>query len=102
MGVMGKNLLVLLLMFLLLFGGVSSAPSTTSPASECFYLSLEAACFFCLICFLFFLSLWLAWLQQISFFSLAEIVSGLFSNVASAFMKWLWSLKATTKTGLDL
>lgn len=45
MGVMGKNLLVLFLMFLLLFGGVSSAPSTTSPASECVYLSLEAAFF---------------------------------------------------------
>lgn len=43
MGVMGKNLLVLFLMFLLLFGGVSSAPSTTSPASEFVYIGLEAA-----------------------------------------------------------
>ncbi|KAJ7943615.1 NHL domain-containing protein [Quillaja saponaria] len=28
----------------------------------------------------------------------AKIVNGLFSNAVSAFMKWLWSLKATTKT----
>lgn len=28
----------------------------------------------------------------------AKIVSGVFSNALSAFMKWLWSLKTTTKT----
>ncbi|KAJ6988078.1 hypothetical protein NC653_021106 [Populus alba x Populus x berolinensis] len=32
----------------------------------------------------------------------AKIVGGFFSNVVSALMKWLWSLKATTKTGLNL
>ncbi|XP_020541262.1 uncharacterized protein LOC105649869 isoform X2 [Jatropha curcas] len=61
MGVMGKDVLVLFLMILLLFGDVSSAPSTASPA---------------------------------------KIVSGYFSNAVSAFMKWLWSLKATTKTAI--
>ncbi|XVE92465.1 hypothetical protein REPUB_Repub01dG0099800 [Reevesia pubescens] len=30
----------------------------------------------------------------------AKIVSGVFSNALSAFMKWLWSLKATTKTAI--
>ncbi|KAL9677345.1 hypothetical protein QQ045_005574 [Rhodiola kirilowii] len=29
----------------------------------------------------------------------AKIVSGLFSNIFSAVMKWIWSLKTTTKTG---
>lgn len=32
----------------------------------------------------------------------AEIVSGFFSNAVPVFTKWLWSLKATTKTGIDL
>lgn len=60
---MGKNVLVLgiALLLLLLLGGVSSAPTTSSPA---------------------------------------KIVSGFFSNALSAFMKWLWSLKATTKTAI--
>ncbi|KAI4314293.1 hypothetical protein L6164_027216 [Bauhinia variegata] len=58
---MGKNLLVLGLTVLALFGGVSSAPSTTSPA---------------------------------------KIVSGLVSNAVPALTKWLWSLKATTKTAI--
>lgn len=62
MGVMGKNVLVLFLMILLLFGGVSSAPTTASPA---------------------------------------KIVSGFFSNIVSALMKWLWSLKTTTKTAIS-
>ncbi|CAN6727215.1 unnamed protein product [Malus baccata var. baccata] len=31
----------------------------------------------------------------------AKIVGGFFSNAASAFMKWLWSLKATTKTAVS-
>ncbi|XWS34835.1 hypothetical protein CRYUN_Cryun21dG0071400 [Craigia yunnanensis] len=57
---MGKNVLVLgIALLLLLLGGVSSAPTTSSPA---------------------------------------KIVSGFFYNALSAFMKWLWSLKATTKT----
>ncbi|MBA0837865.1 hypothetical protein Goarm_009981 [Gossypium armourianum] len=30
----------------------------------------------------------------------AKIVSGVFSNAVSASMKWLWSLKATTKTAI--
>ncbi|OMO78172.1 hypothetical protein CCACVL1_14605 [Corchorus capsularis] len=30
----------------------------------------------------------------------AKIVSGFFSNALSAFMKWLWSLKTTTKTAI--
>ncbi|XP_011021622.1 PREDICTED: uncharacterized protein LOC105123635 [Populus euphratica] len=59
MGEMGKNVFVLCIILLLFFGGVTSAPTTTSPA---------------------------------------KIVSGVFSNVLSAFMKWLWSMKATTKT----
>ncbi|KAL9364422.1 hypothetical protein Peur_042295 [Populus x canadensis] len=59
MGEMGKNVLVLCFIMLLFFGGVTSVPTTTSPA---------------------------------------KIVGGLFSNVVSALMKWLWSLKATTKT----
>lgn len=32
----------------------------------------------------------------------AEIISGVVSNVVSALVKWLWSLKSTTKTGIDL
>ncbi|XP_061987355.1 uncharacterized protein LOC133705922 [Populus nigra] len=59
MSEMGKNVLVLCFVMLLFFGGVTSVPTTTSPA---------------------------------------KIVGGLFSNVVSALMKWLWSLKATTKT----
>ncbi|KAJ6910989.1 hypothetical protein NC652_021588 [Populus alba x Populus x berolinensis] len=59
MSEMGKNVLVLCFIMLLFFGGVTSVPTTTSPA---------------------------------------KIVGGLFSNVVSALMKWLWSLKATTKT----
>lgn len=43
MCVMYKKLLVLFLMLSLLFGSVSSAPSTTSPASEFVYIGLEAA-----------------------------------------------------------
>ncbi|KAJ8759010.1 hypothetical protein K2173_003248 [Erythroxylum novogranatense] len=31
----------------------------------------------------------------------AKLVSGFFSNAVSAFMKWLWSLKATTKTAIS-
>uniref|UniRef100_A0A2P2K1K8 NHL repeat-containing family protein n=1 Tax=Rhizophora mucronata TaxID=61149 RepID=A0A2P2K1K8_RHIMU len=31
----------------------------------------------------------------------ARIVSGVFSNAVSALMKWLWSLKATTKTAIS-
>ncbi|XP_021292870.1 uncharacterized protein LOC110423079 isoform X1 [Herrania umbratica] len=60
---MVKNVLVLgvALLLLLLLGGVSSAPTTSSPA---------------------------------------KIVSGFFSNALSAFMKWLWSLKTTTKTAI--
>ncbi|GMJ04760.1 hypothetical protein like AT1G70280 [Hibiscus trionum] len=62
---MGKNVLVLgialLFLLLLLLGGVTSAPTTSSPA---------------------------------------KIVSGLFSNALSPSMKWLWSLKATTKTAI--
>ncbi|XP_011025743.1 PREDICTED: uncharacterized protein LOC105126542 isoform X2 [Populus euphratica] len=59
MSEMGKNVLVSCFIMLLFFGGVTSVPTTTSPA---------------------------------------KIVGGLFSNVVSALMKWLWSLKATTKT----
>ncbi|KAJ6771714.1 hypothetical protein OIU74_018038 [Salix koriyanagi] len=59
MSEMGKNVLVLCFILLLFFGGVTSAPTTTSPA---------------------------------------KIVGGIFSNGVSAFMKWLWSMKATTKT----
>ncbi|GMY26186.1 hypothetical protein FCV25MIE_21428 [Fagus crenata] len=56
-----KNVLVLGLTLLLLFGVVSSASTTTSPA---------------------------------------KIVNGIFSNVVSMCMKWLWSLKSTTKTAV--
>ncbi|CAK7326965.1 unnamed protein product [Dovyalis caffra] len=59
MGQMGKNVMVLCFIMFLFLGGVTSVPTTTSPA---------------------------------------KIVAGFFSNVVSAFMKWLWSLKATTKT----
>ncbi|KAJ6890745.1 hypothetical protein NC651_024296 [Populus alba x Populus x berolinensis] len=59
MGEMGKNVLLLCFILLLFLGGVTSAPTATSPA---------------------------------------KIVSGVFSNVVPAFMKWLWSMKATTKT----
>ncbi|KAK8480358.1 hypothetical protein V6N12_030620 [Hibiscus sabdariffa] len=60
---MGKNgvVFVIALWLLLLFGGVTSAPTTSSPA---------------------------------------KIVSGFFSNALSPSMKWLWSLKATTKTAI--
>ncbi|XP_042982281.1 uncharacterized protein LOC122311712 isoform X1 [Carya illinoinensis] len=60
---MGKNVLILGLTLLVLFGGVSSA-TTSSPATE--------------------------------------IISGFFSNAVSVFMKWLWSLKATTKTAISV
>ncbi|MBA0721611.1 hypothetical protein Golax_009134 [Gossypium laxum] len=60
---MGKNVLVLGIALLLLLGGVTSAPTTSSPS---------------------------------------KIVSGVFSNAVSASMKWLWSLKATTKTASDV
>lgn len=33
--------------------------------------------------------------------SSAKIVTGFFSNAFSVFMKWLWSLKATTKTAIS-
>lgn len=33
---------------------------------------------------------------------LSEIVSGFLSNAVPAVTKWVWSLKATTKTGMDL
>ncbi|GLT50295.1 hypothetical protein SLA2020_237890 [Shorea laevis] len=59
---MGKNVLLLGFALLLLLGGVSSAPSATSPA---------------------------------------KIVSGIFSNSLSALVKWLWSLKTTTKTAIS-
>ncbi|XP_022776063.1 uncharacterized protein LOC111317852 isoform X2 [Durio zibethinus] len=60
---MGKTGLVLVVAFLLLLlGGVSLAPPTSSPA---------------------------------------KIVSGFFSNVLSASMKWLWSLKTNTKTAIN-
>ncbi|KAJ0038196.1 hypothetical protein Pint_23021 [Pistacia integerrima] len=59
---MGNNVLVLGLTLLLLFGGVSSAPSGTSPA---------------------------------------KIVSGSVTNAMSYAMKWLWSLKTTTKTAIS-
>ncbi|XP_039072111.1 uncharacterized protein LOC120219367 isoform X1 [Hibiscus syriacus] len=60
---MGKNVLILGIAFflILLFGDVTSAPTTSSPA---------------------------------------KIVSGFFSNALSPSMKWLWSLKATTKTAI--
>ncbi|XWS63640.1 hypothetical protein CRYUN_Cryun06bG0118300 [Craigia yunnanensis] len=58
---MGKILLFLGVALLLLVGGVSSAPTTSSPA---------------------------------------KIVSGFFSNALFAIMKWLWSLKTTTKTAI--
>ncbi|KAI8024545.1 hypothetical protein LOK49_LG03G00328 [Camellia lanceoleosa] len=58
--VMGKNVLVLALTLVVLFGGFSSAQAT-SPA---------------------------------------KVVSGFLSNVVSVLMKWLWSLKATTKTAI--
>nr|XP_023903536.1 uncharacterized protein LOC112015367 isoform X1 [Quercus suber] len=56
---MGKNVLVLGLTLLVLFGAVSSASTSASPA---------------------------------------KIINGIFSNAVSFFMKWLWSLKSTTKT----
>ncbi|CAK9182481.1 unnamed protein product [Ilex paraguariensis] len=62
MTVMGRNVLVLALTLLVLFGGVSSASYTSSPA---------------------------------------KIVSGFLSNILSVIMKWLWSLKATTKTAIS-
>lgn len=58
----GRNVLVLALTLLVLFGGFSSAQATyPSPA---------------------------------------KIVSGFLSNAVSVLMKWLWSLKATTKTAI--
>ncbi|GKV22840.1 hypothetical protein SLEP1_g32661 [Rubroshorea leprosula] len=59
---MGKNVVLLGFALLLLLGGVSSAPSATSPA---------------------------------------KIVNGFVSNALSAFMKWMWSLKTTTKTAVS-
>ncbi|XP_065860992.1 uncharacterized protein [Euphorbia lathyris] len=63
MGVTAKNVFLFLFMILLLFGGVSPAPITSTTPGR--------------------------------------IVSGFFSNAVSAFMKWLWSLKATTKTAIS-
>nr|XP_023892864.1 uncharacterized protein LOC112004859 isoform X3 [Quercus suber] len=59
---MGKNVLVLGLTLLVLFGAVSSASTSASPA---------------------------------------KIINGIFSNAVSFFMKWLWSLKSTTKTAVS-
>lgn len=36
------------------------------------------------------------------FTTIAEIVGGVVSNVVTALIKWLWSLKSTPKTGTDL
>ena len=98
---MGKHLLLLLglNLLLLLFGtlSVSAAPSATSPASKLPIL-YHAICasFFCFH------------VIKVSFFSLfftypsshsSEVVSGFLSNAVPAITKWVWSLKATTKTG---
>ncbi|CAK9137799.1 unnamed protein product [Ilex paraguariensis] len=79
---MGNNVLVLaLILVLLVFLGSYSSPSaTSSPATSpvggmAIYMSICA--------------------------DSAEIVSGFFSNAVSVLMKWLWSLKATTKTALS-
>ena len=37
-----------------------------------------------------------------SLFLVPEIVSGFLSNAVPAFTKWVWSLKAPTKTGMKL
>ncbi|KAL2510213.1 NHL domain-containing protein [Forsythia ovata] len=59
---MGRNVLALLFTLLLLFGGVYSVSTTSSPA---------------------------------------RIVNGFFSNAFSMLMKWILSLKATTKTAIS-
>lgn len=58
---MGNNVSVMVLALLLLFSGITAAPSSASPA---------------------------------------KIVSGFVSNGVSVLMKWLWSLKTTTKTAI--
>ncbi|KAL6983654.1 hypothetical protein U1Q18_017034 [Sarracenia purpurea var. burkii] len=62
MAAMGKNVLVLALTLVLLFGSFSPAQAITSPA---------------------------------------KIFSGFLSNAVSVLMKWLWSLKTTTKTAIS-
>lgn len=57
------------------------------------YIVLEMPCFKSL-CHLFHFCLFIIYVS-------AEIISGVLSNVVSGLVKWLWSLKTTTKTGID-
>lgn len=102
---MMRNCTVLLLILAVLSGGFSSASAIPPPASEYDKLILFSH---------FLLCSWHALLQichllstQFFYFFFhphifAEIISGVVSNVVSALVKWLWSLKSTTKNGIDL
>ena len=79
---MGRDFLLLSTLILLLSGFVSSAPSANSPASK----SLPS------FPFRFQLSI------SQSLFLFAEIINGFIANHGSSLMKWIWSLKTTTKT----
>ncbi|GFY91023.1 NHL domain-containing protein [Actinidia rufa] len=97
---MGKNALVLALTIVVLFGGFSSAQAT-SPASEFRPFVFVGVCFrffFQFDLFNFCASMCICEIDESSFS--AEIVNGFLSNAVSVLMKWLWSLKATTKTAI--
>ncbi|CAI0627475.1 unnamed protein product, partial [Linum tenue] len=107
MGANGKNVFVFGVIFMLLFAaaGVSSAPIINSPASKCGFLSLVKLPWIGLICsFLFRSSPMFVAIPtgEVFTFSIsAGIVNGVFSNTLSAIMKWIWSLKASTKTAMS-
>lgn len=104
---MMRNRIVLLLILVVLSGGFSSASATPPPASEYgklihFSHFLFHFSFVLLTCSASNPYLLSTLLLFFFFTNFAEIISGVVSNVVSALVKWLWSLKPTTKTGIDL
>jgi hypothetical protein len=97
---MKRNWVLLALICVLLFGGFSSV-SATPPASEYIIYSFSG---FLNFVFAHFLVQILSKFQTFNYIvtTFAEIVTGVVSNVVSVLVKWLWSLKSTTKTGTDL
>ncbi|KAK9117078.1 hypothetical protein Sjap_016025 [Stephania japonica] len=53
------------------------------------------------VLFLIFMVLFGVFVSSASASPPARIVSGVFSNVVSSLIKWIWSLKATSKTGMS-
>lgn len=85
---------MLLLILAILFSGSSSA-SVAPPASELYNR-------FSTIIIIFKYQFLFIGYSPYHFTTFAEIVSGVVSNVVTALIKWVWSLKSTPKTGTDL